>query len=310
MCAFTGDSGAVRQAEFFVYRAGRPPDAGGGARAPPRRRAGGADHLDPRQPPATPSWCAASACARPGCSPRPATTTPSTSSGRAGGARPRAPTSTRCAPCSTPASARACTWRTPPGRREEFVLPFVEAVAGGRAPGYGPALRPKFRVCDTMGLGLPLRRRRRAALRAALDPPRCAQLGRRRRGPRVPPAQRHPPGGRQLPRRRSRRAAPWSTARCSARASAPATPRSRPSLLHVIGMGCCASRCPTSRALNDLAALYAELGEPLAAELPALRPRRPPHPRRHPRRRPEQVLVDVRAVRRAPPARPAAGGRA
>lgn len=35
-----------------------------------------------------------------------------------------------------------------------FILPFVEAVMK-LADGYGPSLRPKIRVCDTMGLGLP-----------------------------------------------------------------------------------------------------------------------------------------------------------
>src|SRR5258706_179520 len=36
----------------------------------------------------------------------------------------------------------------------EFLLPFVELVLELAMP-YGPALRPRFRVCDTMGLGLP-----------------------------------------------------------------------------------------------------------------------------------------------------------
>ncbi len=36
----------------------------------------------------------------------------------------------------------------------DFMLPFVEHVLKIAAP-YGPALRPRFRVCDTMGLGLP-----------------------------------------------------------------------------------------------------------------------------------------------------------
>jgi isopropylmalate/homocitrate/citramalate synthase len=36
----------------------------------------------------------------------------------------------------------------------EFMAPFVEAVLE-LARGYGPELGPKFRVCDTMGLGLP-----------------------------------------------------------------------------------------------------------------------------------------------------------
>lgn len=36
----------------------------------------------------------------------------------------------------------------------EFVLPFAHAVLEAAAP-YGDAQRPKFRVCDTMGVGLP-----------------------------------------------------------------------------------------------------------------------------------------------------------
>jgi 2-phosphinomethylmalic acid synthase len=36
----------------------------------------------------------------------------------------------------------------------DFMLPFIEAVLK-RAEPYGPPLKPKFRVCDTMGLGLP-----------------------------------------------------------------------------------------------------------------------------------------------------------
>ncbi|GGR26508.1 pyruvate carboxyltransferase [Deinococcus ruber] len=36
----------------------------------------------------------------------------------------------------------------------EFLLPFVQAVMELAAP-YGDAGRPKFRICDTMGLGLP-----------------------------------------------------------------------------------------------------------------------------------------------------------
>lgn len=36
----------------------------------------------------------------------------------------------------------------------DFMLPFVEAVIRTAQP-YGQALRPKFRICDTMGLGLP-----------------------------------------------------------------------------------------------------------------------------------------------------------
>jgi 2-phosphinomethylmalic acid synthase len=36
----------------------------------------------------------------------------------------------------------------------DFMLAFIDTVMETAAP-YGPALRPKFRICDTMGLGLP-----------------------------------------------------------------------------------------------------------------------------------------------------------
>ncbi|MBO0795510.1 MAG: hypothetical protein J2P36_31855, partial [Ktedonobacteraceae bacterium] len=36
----------------------------------------------------------------------------------------------------------------------DFMRPFIETVLEISEP-YGPALRPKFRLCDTMGLGLP-----------------------------------------------------------------------------------------------------------------------------------------------------------
>jgi 2-phosphinomethylmalic acid synthase len=36
----------------------------------------------------------------------------------------------------------------------DFMKPFIETVQEICAS-YGEALRPKFRVCDTMGLGLP-----------------------------------------------------------------------------------------------------------------------------------------------------------
>ena len=49
------------------------------------------------------------------------------------------------------------------------------------------------------------------------------------------------------------------------------------------------------------------MGDPLSAEVPAVRARRAPHAGRRPRRRAEQVLVDVRAVQRAAAARSPAG---
>ena len=82
---------------------------------------------------------------------------------------------------------------------EGFVLPFAQAVLDVCALS-GAEQRPKFRVCDTMGLGLPTE-----AVAAPRSVPRWIRrlrgLGVAGRGPGVPPPQRHPPGGGQLPRR-------------------------------------------------------------------------------------------------------------
>ena len=78
-------------------------------------------------------------------------------------------------------------------------------------------------------------------------------------------------------------------------------------VLHVIGMGLMGRPAArTSRRSTTWPTLYAGAGTAAGRDLPAVRARRPPHARGHPRRRPEQVLVDVRAVRRA---RACSGGR-
>ncbi len=58
---------------------------------------------------------------------------------------------------------------------EEFLLPFAEAVIA-LCEERGPAA-PKFRVCDTMGLGLPLRRRGRRRARCRGWIRRLRELG-------------------------------------------------------------------------------------------------------------------------------------
>ncbi len=231
--------------------AGRPPDAGGGARAPPRRCPGGADDLDPRHPPRRRAGRAASACARPGCSPRRATTTPSTSSGPAAGARRRAPTWTPCAPCWTPACARACTWRTPRARRRSSCCRSPRR-SSRRPAATVRSMRAEVPRLRHDGPRPAARHGGRAALGAALDPPAPRSSASRPRTwsstPTTTPTSSWPTAS-----PRSRRAAPSSTAPCSAPASAPGNAPLEAVLLHVIGMGLMRDPLPDFTALNEMA---------------------------------------------------------
>src|SRR5262249_6866186 len=153
MCAFTGASGAIRQAEFFVYRdadrrmlsealeryAGGAPVA-----RPPGTRASPADAALVARLGVRESGMLASASDyhtffkfKPG--------------GRAQAANAyldavRAVLEAGIRPRLHLEDAT----RAP----REFVLPFVESAMAVAEP-YGEAFRPKIRVCDTMGLGLP-----------------------------------------------------------------------------------------------------------------------------------------------------------
>jgi isopropylmalate/homocitrate/citramalate synthase len=153
MCAFTGQSGAIRQAEFFVYReddrqmlAAALERHAGGAPVEPTTwiRASTKDAELVRQLGVRESGMLASASDlhtfykfKPG--------------GRAQAARSyldavRAVLDAGIRPRLHLEDAT----RAP----REFVLPFVAAAMEVAAP-YGEAFRPKIRVCDTMGLGLP-----------------------------------------------------------------------------------------------------------------------------------------------------------
>ena len=247
---------------------------------------------------ATPSSCARSASARPGCSPRRATTTRSTSSGPAGGARRPRPTSTPCARCSTPACGRGCTWRTRPGRPRSSCCPSPRPSSTPARP-FGAAQRPKFRVCDTMGLGLPL-----DAVAAPRSVPRWIRRL-RELGVAGEDLEFHPHNDTHLvvanclAAIQAGCAVVNGTLLGSGRAHRQRPAGGRSAARHRHGAG--------ARAAPGLPRPQRP-GRPLrrarrapAGDLPAVRPRRPSHARRHPRRRAEQVLVDVRALRRAAP---------
>ena len=154
ICAFTGASGAVRQAEFFVYRA----DDRAMLEAALERHAGGA----PVEPT---TWIRASrrdAELVRAIGVRETGMLASASDYhtfhkfRPGGRRQAAEAYLDAVRAVLDAGLRPRLHLEDATRApEEFVLPFAQAVLDACAP-FGAGQRPKFRVCDTMGLGLPL----------------------------------------------------------------------------------------------------------------------------------------------------------
>lgn len=153
MCAFTGTSGALRQAEFFVYH---PSDRAMLEGALERRRSGA-----PVEPT---TWIRA----RSGDvelirSLRVAETGMLASASdyhtfhkfRPGGRVQAARAYLDAVGLALESGIRPRLHLEDATRApRDFMLPFVEAVMDRCAP-YGEELRPRFRVCDTMGLGLP-----------------------------------------------------------------------------------------------------------------------------------------------------------
>ena len=145
----------------------------------------------------------------------------------------------------------------------EFMQGFIEAVQEICAP---TGLRPKFRVCDTMGLGLPYED---VALPRSV-PRIFATL--RAMGLAAEDLEFHPHNDTWL-----------IVANCLAAVRAGCAVINGTSLgkgertgnaplegvlLHLIGMGYYTDTQPDFTALNDLAALYAEMGEPIPAKYP------------------------------------------
>jgi len=145
----------------------------------------------------------------------------------------------------------------------DFMQPFIAAVQEICAP---TDLRPKFRVCDTMGLGLPYED---VALPRSV--PRLFSTL-RTMGLASEDLEFHPHNDTWL-----------VVANCLAAVRAGCAVINGTSLgkgertgnaplegvlLHLIGMGYYADQQPDFTALNELAALYAEMGEPLPAKYP------------------------------------------
>lgn len=264
MCAFTGASGAVRQAEFFVYRA----DDRAMLEAALERHAGGA----PVEPT---TWIRASrrdaelvreiGVAETGMLAS-ASDYHTFHKFRPGGRRQAAEAYLDAVRAVLDAGLRPRLHLEDATRApEEFVLPFAQAVLDACAP-FGSGQRPKFRVCDTMGLGLPL-----DDVAAPRSVPRWIRRL-RELGVAGEDLEFHPHNDTHL-----------VVANCLAaiRAGCAAVNGTllgkgertgnaplEGVLLHVIGMGLMDEPLPDFRALNDLAGLYAGFGAPLAPTYP------------------------------------------
>ncbi len=147
----------------------------------------------------------------------------------------------------------------------DFLRPFIEQAMEISAP-YGHDLRPKFRVCDTMGLGLPYEE---VALPRSI--PRIFQEM-RKLGLRSADLEFHPHNDTWL-----------VVANCLAAIRAGCGVINGTSLgkgersgnapleavlLHLCGMGYFQEAQPDFTALNDLVDLYTDMGEPVPAKYP------------------------------------------
>jgi isopropylmalate/homocitrate/citramalate synthase len=262
MCAFTRTSGAIRQAEFFIYR---PGDRAAWQGAHDRWQGGA-----PIEPT---TWIRAlrkdvelirALGVRETGMLASASDYHTFHKFTPGGRNPAAQTYLDAVRMTVDAGIRPRLHLEDATRAPlDFMVAFVEAVQTICAPS---GLRPKFRVCDTMGLGLPYED---VALPRSV--PRIIH-GLRAAGVAAEELEFHPHNDTGL-----------IVANCLAAVRAGCAVINgtllgkgertgnaplEMILLHMIGMGYYADNAPDFHALNDLAALYAELGEGLPAKYP------------------------------------------
>jgi isopropylmalate/homocitrate/citramalate synthase len=262
LCRFTGTSGAIRQAEFFVYH---PSDRAALAGALERYQDGA-----PIEPT---TWIRATAKdvalirqlgVRETGMLASASDYHTLHKFKPGGRRQAAQTYLDAVRVTVDAGIRPRLHLEDATRAPmEFMQGFIEAVQGICAP---TGLRPKFRVCDTMGLGLPYED---VALPRSV-PRIFATL--RAMGLAAEDLEFHPHNDTWL-----------IVANCLAAVRAGCAVINGTSLgkgertgnaplegvlLHLIGMGYYTDTPPDFTALNDLAALYAEMGAPLPPTYP------------------------------------------
>jgi len=264
MCAFTGTSGAVRQAEFFVYH---PADRAM-LQAAVERHASGA----PVEPT---TWIRATRRDADLVSALGVRETGMLASASdyhtfhkftPGGRAQAATTYLDAVQAVLDAGLRPRLHLEDATRAPEaFLLPFVTAVQD-LASRYGEAQRPKFRLCDTLGLGLPYETvewprsvpRLVQALRAAGVPPESMEF--------------HPHNDTHLGVANCLAAV---TAGCAVingtllgKGERTGNAPLEGVLLHLLGMGFMPDGSPDFHVLNDLAALYDTLGQGVPAQYP------------------------------------------
>jgi 2-phosphinomethylmalic acid synthase len=263
-CRFTGDSGAIRQAEFFVYR----PSDRAALEGALERYHGGAP-IEPT------TWIRATASdvelirslgVRETGMLASASDYHTFHKFTPGGRNQAAQTYLKAVQTALDAGIRPRLHLEDATRAPlDFMRPFVAAVMAMCAP-YGEAMRPKFRVCDTMGLGLPYDD---VALPRSV--PRLIRAL-RELGLESSDLEFHPHNDTHL-----------VVANCLAAIRAGCAVVNgtllgkgertgnaplEGVLLHVLGMGYYAGKKPDFTALNELADLYAAMNEPIPPKYP------------------------------------------
>jgi isopropylmalate/homocitrate/citramalate synthase len=262
LCRFTGTSGAVRQAEFFVYR---PSDRAALEGALERYRDGA-----PVEPT---TWIRATAKdveliktlgVRESGMLASASDYHTFHKFKPGGRNQAAQTYLDAVRVTVEAGIRPRLHLEDATRAPmDFMKPFVEAV---QAICEGTGLRPKFRVCDTMGLGLPYEE-------VAL-PRSIPRIFRELRALGLEPEdlEFHPHNDTWLVVANCLAAVREGCAVINGTSLGKGERTGNAPLegvlLHLIGMGYFAGNQPDFTALNDLAALYAEMGEPVPPKYP------------------------------------------
>ncbi len=264
MCAFTGESGAIRQAEFFVYRE----DDRRMLAAALERHAGGA----PVEPT---TWIRASTKdaelvrslgVRESGMLASASDLHTFFKFKPGGRAQAAKAYLDAVRAVLDAGIRPRLHLEDATRApREFVLPFIDAAMEVAAP-YGEAFRPKIRVCDTMGLGLPWE----DVAWPRSVPRMIAEI--RAAGVASEDLEFHPHNDTHLVVANCMAAVRAGVSAVNgtllAKGERSGNAPLEGVLLHLIGLGYASDPAPDFGVLNELAELYAEIGDPVPAKYP------------------------------------------
>jgi isopropylmalate/homocitrate/citramalate synthase len=264
LCRFTSNSGAIRQAEFFVYR---PSDRAALQGALERYQGGAA--IEPT------TWIRATAKdvvligslgVRETGMLASASDYHTFHKFKPGGRNPAAQTYLEAVKMTLDAGIRPRLHLEDATRAPmDFLRPFIENVQEISAA-FGPELRPKFRICDTMGLGLPYED---VALPRSI--PRIFQEM-RKLGLQSADLEFHPHNDTWLVVSNCLAAVRsgcgvingTSLGKGERTGNAPL----EAVLMHLIGMGYFREKQPDFPVLNELVDLYARMGEPVPARYP------------------------------------------